>query len=201
MPEDLHDFVFFSKNFDRASGTLVPFLSEAQVNYAHGRKTQETVTHFLGRNKKSLKIAKTIEQHEIITTQGIIPVLGALQILEKIHPEHLAIVTSASRELCINRLQAAGLPCPKFIVSAEDVICGKPDPEGYFLGAQLLGLAIEDILIFEDAQAGIQAALKTCASLAIVGSCDASAGKELARIPDFTKIQIMRSKNRYMVMF
>ncbi|WP_336885691.1 hypothetical protein [Xenorhabdus sp. Sc-CR9] len=32
MPEDLHDFVFFSKNFDRASGTLVPFLSEAQVN-------------------------------------------------------------------------------------------------------------------------------------------------------------------------
>ncbi|WP_206602270.1 hypothetical protein, partial [Xenorhabdus sp. KJ12.1] len=31
MPEDLHDFVFFSKNFDRASGTLVPFLSEAQV--------------------------------------------------------------------------------------------------------------------------------------------------------------------------
>ncbi|MBD2816059.1 transposase [Xenorhabdus sp. Flor] len=32
MPEDLHYFVFFSKNFDRASGTLVPFLSEAQVN-------------------------------------------------------------------------------------------------------------------------------------------------------------------------
>ncbi|CDH31434.1 conserved hypothetical protein [Xenorhabdus bovienii str. Intermedium] len=31
MPEDLHDFVFFSKKFDRASGTLVPFLSEAQV--------------------------------------------------------------------------------------------------------------------------------------------------------------------------
>ncbi|CDH26240.1 hypothetical protein XBKB1_530007 [Xenorhabdus bovienii str. kraussei Becker Underwood] len=33
MPGDLHDFVFFSKNFDRASGTLVPFLSKSQVNY------------------------------------------------------------------------------------------------------------------------------------------------------------------------
>ncbi len=33
MPEDLHDFVFFNKNFDRALGTLVPFLSEAQVKY------------------------------------------------------------------------------------------------------------------------------------------------------------------------
>ncbi len=32
MPEGLHDFVFFDKNFDRASGTLVPFLSEAQVS-------------------------------------------------------------------------------------------------------------------------------------------------------------------------
>ncbi|WP_193757015.1 hypothetical protein, partial [Xenorhabdus sp. KJ12.1] len=37
MPEDLHDFVFFSKNFDRASGTLVPFLSEAQVNYVSSK--------------------------------------------------------------------------------------------------------------------------------------------------------------------
>ncbi len=32
MPEDLHDFVFFSKNFDRASDTLVPFLNKSQVS-------------------------------------------------------------------------------------------------------------------------------------------------------------------------
>ncbi|CBJ81514.1 hypothetical protein XBJ1_2388 [Xenorhabdus bovienii SS-2004] len=32
MPEDLHNFIFFSKNFDRASGTLVPFLSKSQVS-------------------------------------------------------------------------------------------------------------------------------------------------------------------------
>ncbi|CDG22453.1 protein of unknown function [Xenorhabdus poinarii G6] len=33
MPEDLHDFVFFSKNFTRASGALVPFLNKSQVYY------------------------------------------------------------------------------------------------------------------------------------------------------------------------
>ncbi|WP_340614337.1 tail fiber assembly protein [Xenorhabdus thailandensis] len=31
MPEDLCDFVFFSKNVDRASGILVLFLSKSQV--------------------------------------------------------------------------------------------------------------------------------------------------------------------------
>jgi mannitol-1-/sugar-/sorbitol-6-phosphatase len=47
---------------------------------------------------------------------------------------------------------------PAVIVTAEDVIRGKPYPDGFQLAAEKLGCDIRDCLIFEDAPAGIQAA-------------------------------------------
>jgi sugar-phosphatase len=45
------------------------------------------------------------------------------------------------------------------LVTAEDVTNGKPHPEPYLRGAQLLGAKPEDCLVIEDAPAGIQSAL------------------------------------------
>lgn len=44
------------------------------------------------------------------------------------------------------------------VVSAEDVVKSKPDPETFTKGAKLLGVAIEDCIVFEDAPKGVEAA-------------------------------------------
>jgi sugar-phosphatase len=55
------------------------------------------------------------------------------------------------------------------MVTAEEVKRGKPDPEGFLLAAQRLGVHIEECLVFEDSTAGVAAAKAAGARVAIVG--------------------------------
>jgi len=82
---------------------------------------------------------------------------GAAALLSSLPPERWALVTSASRELANNRMQAAGLPLPTVMVCAGDVQNGKPAPDGYIIAAAELGIDIADCLVLEDAAAGIRA--------------------------------------------
>ena len=71
-------------------------------------------------------------------------------------------------------LQAAGLPVPESIVSADRVVRGKPDPEPYRRGAELLGLAPVDCLVFEDAPSGVQAGVAAgCRVVGVLGTTPA----------------------------
>jgi sugar-phosphatase len=56
------------------------------------------------------------------------------------------------------RLSHTGLQVPRDLVGAEDVEKGKPDPECYLKGAELLGVLAERCVVLEDTPAGIQAA-------------------------------------------
>jgi sugar-phosphatase len=67
-----------------------------------------------------------------------------------------AVVTTADRRLADARLAAAGLTVP-LLVTADDVTAGKPDPEGYLLAAQRLGVPPERCLVVEDTATGLQA--------------------------------------------
>lgn len=71
-----------------------------------------------------------------------------------------AVVTSGTRPLVTGWLDVMALAHPKHLVTAEDVEEGKPDPAGYRLGAERLGLAHvapEQVVVFEDAPAGVRA--------------------------------------------
>ena len=71
-----------------------------------------------------------------------------------------AIVTSGTRPLVQGWLDVMKLAQPKFMVTAEEVESGKPDPSCYRLGATRLGLSNVDpsqILVLEDAPAGVKA--------------------------------------------
>jgi sugar-phosphatase len=59
---------------------------------------------------------------------------------------------------CCGSPAAAGLPDPEFIVTAEDVVTGKPNPAPYLLAASLLGLNPAHCIAFEDAPVGIESA-------------------------------------------
>ena len=67
-------------------------------------------------------------------------------------------MTSGTRLLASARLRFCGLPVPPVLVTAEDVSHGKPHPEPYLKGAELLGVEPAQCLVIEDAPAGIQAA-------------------------------------------
>lgn len=70
-----------------------------------------------------------------------------------------AIVTSGTQPLVTGWLSVLGLAIPEHLVTAESVDEGKPDPACYRLGRERLGFqdAAKDILVFEDAPAGIKA--------------------------------------------
>lgn len=67
-----------------------------------------------------------------------------------------AVVTSADKRLVKARLDAAGI-VPPLLVTAEDVIRGKPDAEGYLAAAGRLGVAAARCLMVEDSVAGLAA--------------------------------------------
>lgn len=53
------------------------------------------------------------------------------------------------------------------IISEGDVVHGKPDPEGYLLAAQRMGVASAECVVLEDATTGIKAAKK--AGMRVIG--------------------------------
>ena len=68
-----------------------------------------------------------------------------------------AIVTSADERLANARLRAVGITAP-VLVTVDDITRGKPDPEGYLLGARRLGVAPARCVVVEDASIGVDAA-------------------------------------------
>ncbi len=95
---------------------------------------------------------------ESTDTDDCIPQPGALRALDEIPTTRWAIVTSGSRRLATARIAAAGLPQPRFLVTADDVRQGKPHPDPYLLGARMMGRAPGRCLVFEDAPAGVESA-------------------------------------------
>jgi sugar-phosphatase len=112
--------------------------------------------------------AQAISQAEIDDVEGVIEVAGAARLLASIPPDRWAVVTSAPRALAQARLNAAGLKMPINIVTAEDVIQGKPAPDCFLLAAKRLGVDARDCLVFEDAPAGIAAAEAAGASVVVI---------------------------------
>lgn len=56
------------------------------------------------------------------------------------------------------------------IVSADDVINSKPDPETYLLCAERLGIAPADCLVFEDVPKGVESAQRAGMDALVIGT-------------------------------
>jgi sugar-phosphatase len=121
---------------------------------------------------EGLRVIEDIEIEDI----GDLAVLpGAQALLAQLPRERWAIVSSATRRLLLARLTAAGLPVPERLIAADMVVHGKPDPEPYRRGAELLGLAPGDCVVVEDAPSGVGAGVAAgCRVLGILGTNDAS---------------------------
>lgn len=77
------------------------------------------------------------------------------------------------------------------VVTADRVTRGKPDPMGYLLASEELGVEPADCIVFEDSFAGIQAG--TAAGMRVVGlsttnTAESLKGKVYEVIPNFERI-------------
>lgn len=129
---------------------------DALLAVAHGRRTLETM-ELVAPELATPEEAARLDALEAEQEGGETAIPGALALLNALPSDRWAVVTSASRSLATARLAIVGLPAPRVLVGAEDVVRGKPAPDGYLLAAQQLGIAARDAVVIEDTPAGIQA--------------------------------------------
>lgn len=142
------------------------------VQIAHGRRAIETV-RYLCPQLDDVAELRIIEQLEIDDNEGLMVLPGVAELLKRLPAQAWTIVTSATERLARSRLAHAGLTPPGNFITSEMVAEGKPHPEPYLRGAQLLGLDPQDCLVVEDAPAGVAAGKAAgCPVLALLTTHD-----------------------------
>ncbi|MGI4853705.1 MAG: HAD-IA family hydrolase [Janthinobacterium lividum] len=117
---------------------------------------------------EALRVIEDLEMDDVSDLQ-VLP--GVAELLASLPPERWTIVTSCTRRLLDARMRAAGLPKPMAVITADMVSRGKPDPEPYRRGAELLGFAPGDCIVVEDAASGVAAGVGAgCPVLAVLSS-------------------------------
>jgi sugar-phosphatase len=118
--------------------------------------------------QEAVRVIEDIEVEDVADLR-VLP--GVKTLLAGLPPERWAIVTSSTQRLLLARLGAAGLPVPERIVSGDDVERGKPDPEPYRRGAELLGFRPEECVVVEDAPSGVRAGKQAgCQVFGVLGT-------------------------------
>jgi len=130
---------------------------EKVLAIAHGRRTIEVV-RILAPQLNAEAEEKKIEKREADDNDGVAVMPGAADLLKSIPEGSWCVVTSGTRYLATSRLRFFHLPIPRVLVAADDVQKGKPDPEPYLKGAELLKVKPTECLVIEDAPAGIRSA-------------------------------------------
>ena len=140
------------------------------VRIEHGTRAVDMIRKL----KPDLDVAeglKFIEDLEIDDVADLKVLPGARALLESLPPERWAIVTSATYRLLLGRLKAAQLPVPERIISGDMVVHGKPDPEPYRRGAELIHEPAAECLVVEDAPSGVGAGIAAgCRVLGVLGT-------------------------------
>jgi mannitol-1-/sugar-/sorbitol-6-phosphatase len=140
------------------------------VQIEHGTRAVDMIAKLM----PGLDVAeglRLIEDMEIADVSDLKVLPGARALLESLPPERWAIVTSATYRLLLGRLKAAELPVPKRIISGDMVERGKPDPEPYRRGAELIQSSPAECIVVEDAPSGVDAGVAAgCRVLGVLGT-------------------------------
>lgn len=130
---------------------------EPFLRVCHGRRALETIRLAAPHLDAEAEVAAFVPK-ENSDSRVLGPVNGAARLLKMLPAGSWAIATSAGRTVATGRLRGAGLPVPSVLISAEDVLHGKPSPDVYLMAAAGLTVPPSKCLVVEDAPAGIEAA-------------------------------------------
>ncbi|HWU28799.1 MAG TPA: HAD-IA family hydrolase [Microbacterium sp.] len=157
----------------------------------HGRQGHQSMAILLPDRDHAINLAENAEMlaTETADVEGVVEIPGAAGLLVALRDAPHAIVTSADVALMTARMHAAGLTAPAMTVTAESVSASKPDPEGFLLGARMLGIEPADCVVFEDSEAGVQAGL--AAGMRVIGvGAHAHAHGATFVVDDLTHVQV-----------
>jgi sugar-phosphatase len=129
---------------------------EMMIRAAQGRRMSETLRDVAPHLDIAREVA-WLDEAERTDEEPSPAVPGAAHLLDSLPSWAWAVVTSAGRRLAMRRLREARLQVPENLISSEDVVRGKPAPDGYLLAASDLGEAPSDCVVLEDSPAGVEA--------------------------------------------
>ncbi len=168
---ELHGEAF--QVFARRHG--LPPLDDAMRQRIDGKRNRDIFPILFGRELPPDTVrAHTLEKESLyrdLSRQRLAPLAGLLDFLDRLKRFGLphAIATSAPPDNVVHSLQETGLTGAfETIVRSDQVPRGKPHPDVFLEAARQIGTPPERCLVFEDAPAGIEAALAagmTCAAL------------------------------------
>lgn len=159
---------------------------------SHGRPSIDTVREFLPDADEATHWEERnwIEAQGLASTDGVVEIPGAAKFMTRVDALGIpvSIVTSAPRDLAMKRFDAAGVLFPAAAITADDITAGKPDPQPFALGAQLLGLPAGVCAAFEDSGAGLNSARDAGCATVVVGSYDGPETIGLPRISNWDAV-------------
>lgn len=132
-----------------------------------GQRAEDLVRRWIASPDLFDEANDRINRLEQESAHATVALAGAVDLLHSIVDDLWTVCTSANTNLGRARLEAAGLPVPKHLVTANHVERGKPHPDPYLLGAERLGFDPADCIVFEDAVAGAQAAISAGVGLVV----------------------------------
>ena len=142
----------------------VPFKQE-DFYHTFGWRNDSIIAYLVGpdvpaEREAAIAAAKELHFRELVRQEGIAPLPGVIEWLERLHERGVphAVVSSAPREniaVVLEAIAAAHLFAT--CVSGEEVARGKPDPESFLLAARRLDLPPAVCVVVEDAPAGVEA--------------------------------------------
>ena len=141
-----------------------PLTQGQYIDELAGHSEEEIIGSWLGRGRPDLDelVAERIARYRDAVADGstVYPeVREAFRYAAERVP--VAIVSGAARAEIVPVVEASGLaPLVSALVAADDVVEGKPHPEGYLRVLELLGDGIraDEVVVFEDTEVGVTAA-------------------------------------------
>jgi beta-phosphoglucomutase len=106
-----------------------------------------------------------------MTPEEILP--GALAFIQQAKDHNIKVALGSASKNAMTILERLKITSYfDAIISGNEVNVAKPDPEVFLKGAEALGLAPEECLVFEDAEAGVEAAINGHMKCVGIGSKD-----------------------------
>ena len=127
------------------------------IEVCHGQPSRATVRVFVDPEDEATALAD-IDRIELELAAEASALPGALALLTSLPHGRWGVFTSGTRALATARLAACGIVPPPVFVTADDVVNGKPNPDGYLLALARLDADPSRSVVVEDAPTGIAAA-------------------------------------------
>jgi len=131
-----------------------------------------------------------ITELEIADLHDVVVLPGTIEALTSLASAKNAIATSCTVPLAEARIAAAELVPPSVLVTADDVVHGKPHPEPFLEAARRLGVDPRRCLVVEDAPRGLEAARAAgCFTLAVLTTTPREALDADAIVSDLSEVR------------